>query len=93
MTASQLDSLAALLRSQPAPETHDIGQARARFEKLADFLGGAPDAKCAKADAGGVPAEWVNAPGCDPQCAILYLHGATAASRSAPSSQAGWAEP
>jgi acetyl esterase/lipase len=75
MTTAQLDSLVTLLRSRPAPETPDIGQARARFEKMADFLGGAPDAKCEKVNASGVPAEWVRAPGCDPARAVLYLHG------------------
>src|SRR5262249_54813170 len=75
MTVAQLDSLVALLRSRPVADTSDIGQARARLEKLADFLGGAPDAKCEKVDAGGVPAEWVAAPGFDPEGAVLYLHG------------------
>lgn len=75
MTTAQLDDLVNLLRSRPAPETPEIGQARARFEKLADFLGGAPDAKCEKVNADGVPAEWVKAPGCDPRRAVLYLHG------------------
>jgi len=75
MTTAQLDSLVTLLRSRPAPEPPDVGEVRARFEKMGDFLGGAPDGKCEKVDAGGVPAEWVTAPGCDPQRAILYLHG------------------
>ena len=39
------------------------------------MLGGAPDAKCEKVDAGGVPAEWVAAPGFDAERAVLYLHG------------------
>ncbi len=39
------------------------------------MLGGAPDAKCEKVDAGGVPAEWVGAPGFDGERAVLYLHG------------------
>ena len=75
MTIAQLDSLVSLLRSRPAPAVPVVAEARARFEKMADFLGGAPDAKCEKVDAGGVPAEWVAAPGHDPQRAILYLHG------------------
>lgn len=75
MTIAQLDSLMALLRSRPAPETPDVGQSRLGFEKMAELLGGAPDAKCEKVDAGGVPAEWVMAPGCDAQRAVLYLHG------------------
>ena len=75
MTIAQLDSLVTLLRSRPVAETPDVAAARARFEKLADFMGGAPDAKCEKVDAGGVPAEWVAAPGCDAQRAVLFLHG------------------
>ena len=65
MTATQLDGLVTLLRSRAVPPDYDVAQARARFEKTAVFLGGAPDAKCEKVDAGGVPSEWVMAPGCD----------------------------
>jgi monoterpene epsilon-lactone hydrolase len=75
MTATQLDGLVTLLRSRAVPPDYDVAQARARFEKTAVFLGGAPDAKCEKVDAGGVPSEWVMAPGCDTGRAILYLHG------------------
>ena len=65
MTVSQLDSLITLLRSRPAPATQDVDESRARFEKMGGFLGGAPDAKCEKVDADGVPAEWVSAAGAD----------------------------
>jgi monoterpene epsilon-lactone hydrolase len=75
MTATQLDSLVNLLRSRAEPPQYDVKQSRERFEKTAVFLGGAPDAKCEKVDAGGVPAEWVMAPGCDTGRAVLYLHG------------------
>jgi monoterpene epsilon-lactone hydrolase len=75
MTVAQLDSLITLLRSRPAPETPDVVQSRERYEKMAVVLGGAPDAKCEKVDAGGVPAEWVGAPGFDADRAVLYLHG------------------
>ncbi|MBV8188747.1 MAG: alpha/beta hydrolase [Alphaproteobacteria bacterium] len=75
MTVAQLESLVGLLRSRPMPKDPEIGNARARFEKMGEFLGGAPDAKCEKVDAGGVPAEWVAAPGFDPDRAVLYLHG------------------
>ncbi|HTE81671.1 MAG TPA: alpha/beta hydrolase, partial [Reyranella sp.] len=75
MTVAQLDSLVTLLRSRPAPEKPDVGLSRAGFEKMAAVLGGAPDAKCEPVDAGGVPAEWVAAPGIDAERAVLYLHG------------------
>jgi acetyl esterase/lipase len=75
MTTAQLDNLVTLLRSRPAPENPTVAEVRARFEKMGEFLGGAPDGKCEKVDAGGVPAEWVTAPGCDPTRAVLHLHG------------------
>jgi epsilon-lactone hydrolase len=75
MTVAQLDSLVALFRSRPAPDSADPNFFRERMEKLADFLGGAPDARVEKVDAGGVKAEWVAAPGADDRRAILYLHG------------------
>lgn len=75
MTVAQLDSLITLLTSRPAPDKPDVAQSRARYEKLAAVLGGAPDARCEKVDADGVPAEWVAAPGIDAQRAVLYLHG------------------
>ena len=75
MTVAQLDSLITLLRSRPAPATQDIADSRARFEKMAAFLGGAPDAKCEKVDVDGVPAEWVSAAEADASRAVLYLHG------------------
>jgi monoterpene epsilon-lactone hydrolase len=75
MTVSQLENLVTLLRSRPTPAVPDVVEARTRFEKMGVFLGGAPDAKCEKVDAGGVPAEWVAAPGIDAGRAVLYLHG------------------
>lgn len=75
MTATQLDGLVTLLRSRAVPPDYDVAKSRERFEKTAVFLGGAPDARVEKVDAGGVPSEWVMAPGCDTGRAILYLHG------------------
>jgi acetyl esterase/lipase len=75
MTVAQLDSLITLLRSRPAPATQDVVDARARFEKMGGFLGGAPDAKCETVDVDGVPAEWVSAADVDASRAVLYLHG------------------
>jgi epsilon-lactone hydrolase len=75
VTVAQLDSLITLLRSRPAPEKPDVKDSRARYEKMAVLLGGAPDAKIENVDAGGVPAEWVAAPGFDATRAVLFLHG------------------
>jgi acetyl esterase/lipase len=75
MTVAQLDSLITLLRSRPAPAVPDVAQARARFEKMGELLGRPADARCEAVKAGSVPAEWIDAPGCDPGRAVLYLHG------------------
>jgi acetyl esterase/lipase len=75
MTIAQLDALVSLLRSRPAPAGLSIAQMRERYLKLAEALGGAPDARCEQVDAGGVPAEWVSAPGVDDSRAVLMLHG------------------
>ncbi len=75
MTIAQLDALVSLLRSRPRPAGLNIPEMRARYLKLAEMLGGAPDARCQAVDAGGVPAEWVAAPGVDETRAILMLHG------------------
>ena len=75
MTVAQLDSLITLMRSRPAPTEQDVGQSRARFEKMGELLGRPADAKCEPVKAGSVPAEWVDAPGCDPSRAVLFLHG------------------
>jgi acetyl esterase/lipase len=34
-----------------------------------------PAVECVKVDIGGIPAEWVLAPGADPEVRLLYLHG------------------
>jgi monoterpene epsilon-lactone hydrolase len=75
MTVGQLDSLITLLRSRPAPAVQDVAQTRARFEKMGELLGRPADARCEPVKAGSVPAEWVDAPGCDPSRAVLFLHG------------------
>ena len=75
MTIAQLDALVSLLRSRPRPANLTIPEMRGRYLKLAELLGGAPDARCQPIDADGVPAEWVAAPGVDESRAILMLHG------------------
>lgn len=75
MSIAQLDALISLLRSRPAPADLSLAQMRERYQKLADTLGAAPDARYDAVDAGGVPAAWVSAPGADETRAILMLHG------------------
>ena len=50
-------------------------EARALFEELSSGTPLAPDIKCAKISAGGVAAEWIDAPNAAADRAVLYLHG------------------
>lgn len=75
MTVQELTSLIDLLTSRPAPENPPVAMMRERFDKLAAFLPVPADASVEKVSAGGVPSEWVSAPGAVSDRAILYLHG------------------
>lgn len=75
MSQQQLQSLIQMLKAQPLPESAPVEQTRAGFEQMAVMLPVEPDVKCEKVDANGVKAEFVSAPGADPNRAILYLHG------------------
>src|SRR5713226_816718 len=74
MASEQLNKVLAIIRSVPPakPDT-TIGQMRGAMEKVAERV--APDVKCEKLEAGGVPAEWIVAPGAAEDRVILYLHG------------------
>jgi|SRR5579885_2820373 acetyl esterase/lipase len=75
MSQQQLDSLIQMLKSQPLNPNLSVQETRAGFEQMAAMFPVAGDVKCEPVSAGGVKAEWVSAPGADPNRAILYLHG------------------
>jgi monoterpene epsilon-lactone hydrolase len=74
MASEQLNKVLDIIRSVPPakPDT-TIGQMRGAMEKVAERV--AADVKCEKVEAGGVPAEWIVAPGAAADRVILYLHG------------------
>ena len=75
MSQQQLQQLVQMFKARPVLESPTVADMRAGFEQIAAALPVAPDVKCEPAKAGGVPAEWVTAPGADSGRAILYLHG------------------
>jgi len=75
MSARELKDLIGLLTARPAPPDATVDMLRERMGKLAAFLPTPADARVEKVDAGGVPAEWVSAPGSNPGRTLLYLHG------------------
>src|SRR5229473_6952662 len=74
MASQQLNKVLDIIRSVPAakPET-TVGQMRGAMEKVAERV--AKDVTCEPLTAGGVPAEWIVAPGAARDRVILYLHG------------------
>ena len=73
MSDPEIAALRAVIAARPrAP---DIPTMRLNADQRGRDFGLPADVVVQKVDAGGVPAEWVTAPGCDPMRAVLYLHG------------------
>jgi monoterpene epsilon-lactone hydrolase len=76
MASQELQVVLEMLKSRPVAETPPtIEEMRAGFEQMAAAFPLPGDVSTESVSAGGVPAEWVSAPGADPSRAILYLHG------------------
>jgi acetyl esterase/lipase len=74
-TSPQLRELIKFLRSTAAEPRSTVEEARASYELRMSSLKLDPDVKTERVGAGGVPAEWVSAPGADEDRVLLYLHG------------------
>jgi len=74
MASEGLNKVLEILRSVPPakPDT-TVAQMRGAMEKVAERV--AKDVTCEQVSAGGVPAEWIVAPGAADDRVILYLHG------------------
>jgi acetyl esterase/lipase len=76
MASPQLQSIIQMLRSRPIAETAPSPEeARAMFENLAAIYPVSADVKREKADADGVPGEWIMPPGVSGETTIFYIHG------------------
>ena len=74
MSKEQLATIVEMLRSQPLMQP-SVEEMRANLELMGQGFPVPPDVRCERVSAGGVPAEWVAAPGAAEDRAILYLHG------------------
>ena len=74
MSKEQLATIVEMLRSQPLMQP-SVEEMRAHLELMGQGFPVAPDVRCERVSAGGVPAEWVAAPGAAQDRVILYLHG------------------
>src|SRR5579859_5562150 len=73
MASEQLKKVLEIVTSQPQNPNASVERRRAFMEKISERV--ASDVKCEPLTAGGVPAEWIVAPGASDDRVILYLHG------------------
>ena len=74
MPSPELEMVVAMMRARPDPEILDPVAARASLEALTTMAPMPEDIMCQPLRVGGVPAEWVTAPGAGDRV-VLYLHG------------------
>jgi len=76
MASPQLAMLVDMLRSAPpVPQDMDILERRQRMEELTRSAPIPDGTRTTAIEAGGVPSEWVEAPGSTDRATLLYLHG------------------
>ncbi len=75
MASEEIKRVRELLATLPDRSQMSIKEARAQTDKFAGTFPLPEGVSVEKVDAGGVPGEWVRAPGARDEYAILYLHG------------------
>lgn len=75
MPSAEFDALLGAFRSLQGGPERSVQEARDGWEALAARFPAADDLKYTPDVADGVPVEWVEAPGADPDRVVLYLHG------------------
>ena len=75
MASPELAQLVARLRATKISGAQPIEEMRVSWDTFATAFPPAPDLSLAAVAAGGVPSEWVSAPGADAGRIVLYLHG------------------
>ncbi len=75
MASQQLQTVIQAIRSAPDLHGAPIEQRRAAMEAVTAMFPVPDDVTREPVDAGGIPAEWIAAPGADAERVIYYLHG------------------
>ncbi len=75
MASQELHTIIGMLKARPVNPNATVQEMRAGIDMLASVFPLPADIALEPVDAGGVPAEWVTAPGAQPGRVILYLHG------------------
>ncbi len=75
-TSQQLDTAIRMCKTLVDKEATTVEELRFNIaEVVSQFNDVAEDVRCESVDAGGVPAEWISAPGASQERVLLYLHG------------------
>lgn len=76
MANPQIQQIRTMLAENPiAPEGASIEEMRNGFNSMAAGIPSLPNVSSEAVDAGGIPARWFRAEGCDPTRTVLYFHG------------------
>lgn len=75
MASQELGMIIDMLKARPLEADVSVAEMRAGIEALASIAPLPDDVTFEPVDAGGLPAEWVTAPGVRRENVILYLHG------------------
>ena len=75
MASPQLENIIQMIKARPTRSDAPIEETRANFEQLATAFPIADDVKRQKADANGVPGEWITPPGVSGDITVYWLHG------------------
>jgi epsilon-lactone hydrolase len=71
----QLDRVISLIRARATAPRKSLEEDRVSYETMLSALTVDDDISTERIGAGGVPAEWIAAPGANPAVVMLYLHG------------------
>ena len=75
MASQQLGTIIQMLKAGPDFDGLTIEEMRTTMEAIASQFKVAEDIRCETVDAGGIPAEWIAAPGTADDHVIYFLHG------------------
>jgi monoterpene epsilon-lactone hydrolase len=71
----QLDQVISLIRARATTPRKNLEEDRVSYEKMLSAMTVDDDIATERVGAGGVPAEWISAPGANAAAVMLYLHG------------------
>ena len=75
MASQELEAVIKMMKARAAEPRKTVEDDRASYERMMSQFPLEDDVVCERVGAGGVPAEWIDAPGVEKDRVLLYLHG------------------